>query len=516
MTGRAKSIAVVSVGFALYRFAATYLYGSGLGMHQESVGFVSDLGFVLAMNAASCLVALACLILLRRRRPCRLVASPFVASLVLLVGVVLGSVLPGTGLLAGGAPSVISGVLCGTGLFMLCVTWLDVMIGQADAAHVLSEICIGSTLYTAAVVACDFLGTTVNSALAAVALLLSAGIAHWVRRPPFPDTTAHSIRMPRSERYFAIPVYACFFVLVGVVGIMHTSVLGSSSEYIIGAVPMWLVRVISLLIFLVIVLLMGKRLSMNSTFKVAFPVFIVVMTLLPFMGEMARPFTGLVATICYCVCGMLFNLFNIREGRRLELSSALLACVYTLGSSGCLLVGLCIGLCLNAVSASFDLSLLTLLAFVAIYPLALVFIFLLRRDGRVTKTVPAEGPLVQTPDCPAAQPDAPSAVGSRGDGEETRGGGVADPAVEALPPSRETFERTIGEISTEHGLTRREREILSHLALGRSARYIAETLVISENTVWTHVKRIYAKTKTHGKDELMGLVGSKLEQGASR
>ena len=52
MTGRAKSIAVVSVGFALYRFAATYLYGSGLGMHQESVGFVSDLGFVLAMNAA--------------------------------------------------------------------------------------------------------------------------------------------------------------------------------------------------------------------------------------------------------------------------------------------------------------------------------------------------------------------------------------------------------------------------------------------------------------------------------
>ena len=80
MTGRAKSIAVVSVGFALYRFAATYLYGSGLGMHQESVGFVSDLGFVLAMNAASCLVALACLILLRRRRPCRLVASPFVAS----------------------------------------------------------------------------------------------------------------------------------------------------------------------------------------------------------------------------------------------------------------------------------------------------------------------------------------------------------------------------------------------------------------------------------------------------
>ena len=67
-------------------------------------------------------------------------------------------------------------------------------------------------------------------------------------------------------------------------------------------------------------------------------------------------------------------------------------------------------------------------------------------------------------------------------------------------------------IAGENGLTRREREILGYLARGRSARYIAEDLVISENTVWAHVKRIYAKTGVHTKQELM----SSVEQAALR
>ena len=40
---------------------------------------------------------------------------------------------------------------------------------------------------------------------------------------------------------------------------------------------------------------------------------------------------------------------------------------------------------------------------------------------------------------------------------------------------------------------------------GRSAKRIAEELVISENTVWTHTKNVYAKTKVSGKDDLINL-----------
>ena len=57
-----------------------------------------------------------------------------------------------------------------------------------------------------------------------------------------------------------------------------------------------------------------------------------------------------------------------------------------------------------------------------------------------------------------------------------------------------------------YGLTKREREILGYLARGRSAKYISDTLVISDNTTWAHIKRIYAKTGVHSKQELMSLV----------
>ena len=56
-----------------------------------------------------------------------------------------------------------------------------------------------------------------------------------------------------------------------------------------------------------------------------------------------------------------------------------------------------------------------------------------------------------------------------------------------------------------YGLTPRETEICSYLVRGRSAKHIAEELVISENTVWSHVKNVYAKTGAAGKNALIEL-----------
>lgn len=496
-----RSVAVVGTGFALYRFAATYLYGSGLGMYEESVGFVSDLTFVLAMNAASCISALACLVLLRAGLFGRRMASPWVASAVLLVGVVAGRCLEGS-VLSAFVASVLAGSLCGMGLFVLCAVWLDVLMAQGDATDALRQLVWGYTLYTVLVVLCEPVSNSVSSVLAALALVISAAIAQRVRTG-VPDTTSRCSTMPVSERYAVLPVYACFFVLVGVVGLMHTSVLGSSSEYIVGAVPMWLTRVVSLALFLAIVLLMGRRFNFGVVFKVAFPIFIAIMTLLPFLGTLVRPFIGLAAIICYCVCAMLSNVFIVREGRRLELSSSLLAAIYTLGSSGCLLVGLCTGVALSAVSASFDLSLLTLLAFVAIYPLVCVLVFLLRGSGRMRSVASGFGDTASK----ARQ------GGMVSDGtvpDRFLPSGVDDVQPDALPPARGDFEHAVMSIAEEFGLTRREREVLSYLALGRSVRFVAETLVISENTAWTHAKRIYAKTGAHGRDGLMMLVEARI------
>lgn len=476
--GRTASGAVVAVGFGLYRFAVSRLYGSGMGATDVSVGFVSNVPFVLSMNASACLAALAALLWLRRRGFARRLASPWAASALLLVGVALGAALGGG---AAGSPAVdvAQGVLCGVGLFILSIVWYDVFMGEPDASRMLAQLASGVVLYTALDCATAGLPSGVRTGLAVVALAASALLVSRARRG-LPDTTALPSRVPRGEAREALPVYLGFFVLVGVVGIMHTSVLGTSSEYIMG-VPMWLVRVASAAVFLAVVLPQGARFNMTAVLKAVFAAMVAVLTLLPFLGSSTGSLTGSVAIACYCVCGMLIYIFIIREGRKLGVSSVLLACTYTLGSSGFLFCGLCIGLALRAFSAGFGASLLTLLAFVAIYPLVLGLMFLQRRGGQGRDAgagAYAGGAAGGMPGAPAERPGAPEPVPA----------GAADAVAQRC------------------GLTKREREVLSYLASGASVRYIAEALVISENTAWTHVKRIYAKTGTHGREELDGLL----------
>ncbi|MEG2260884.1 MAG: LuxR C-terminal-related transcriptional regulator, partial [Raoultibacter sp.] len=95
----------------------------------------------------------------------------------------------------------------------------------------------------------------------------------------------------------------------------------------------------------------------------------------------------------------------------------------------------------------------------------------------------------------AGQPAAAQPVA----GQPTAGQPVAPPAEDAMLAC-------LGRLAKQASLTRREEEIFSYLARGRSAKYIAEQLVISENTVWAHIKNIYAKLGIHTKQELMNKV----------
>ena len=55
-------------------------------------------------------------------------------------------------------------------------------------------------------------------------------------------------------------------------------------------------------------------------------------------------------------------------------------------------------------------------------------------------------------------------------------------------------------------LSKREIEILSYLGRGHSTIYIAEQLFISESTVRTHTKHIYAKLGIHSREELFAFI----------
>lgn len=55
------------------------------------------------------------------------------------------------------------------------------------------------------------------------------------------------------------------------------------------------------------------------------------------------------------------------------------------------------------------------------------------------------------------------------------------------------------------GLSVREQQILEYLAKGRSQPYIRDELILSKNTVATHVKHIYQKLNVHSRQELLDL-----------
>lgn len=68
-----------------------------------------------------------------------------------------------------------------------------------------------------------------------------------------------------------------------------------------------------------------------------------------------------------------------------------------------------------------------------------------------------------------------------------------------------TLETICDSLAETRGLSGREREILGYLARGRSQPYIREELVLSKNTVATHVKHIYQKLDVHSRQELLDL-----------
>ncbi|WP_303050754.1 helix-turn-helix transcriptional regulator [uncultured Slackia sp.] len=68
------------------------------------------------------------------------------------------------------------------------------------------------------------------------------------------------------------------------------------------------------------------------------------------------------------------------------------------------------------------------------------------------------------------------------------------------------MQKKLRQLAEQHALSPRESEVLSYLAQGRGAKYIADELVVSLSTVQTHRKHIYKKLGVGSREELLDLV----------
>ena len=81
-------------------------------------------------------------------------------------------------------------------------------------------------------------------------------------------------------------------------------------------------------------------------------------------------------------------------------------------------------------------------------------------------------------------------------------------ASDALNIASLTVDDRCDSLARTYGLTPREREILGYLARGYTSSYIGDELVISANTVRTHVHNIYRKLGVAARDDVLRLIQS--------
>jgi ATP/maltotriose-dependent transcriptional regulator MalT len=78
------------------------------------------------------------------------------------------------------------------------------------------------------------------------------------------------------------------------------------------------------------------------------------------------------------------------------------------------------------------------------------------------------------------------------------------------PSPRERLLARCAEIRDEYGLTERETEFLTLIVQGKTRSEIERELFVSQNTVKTHARHLYAKLDVHSKEEARKLVGIEL------
>lgn len=94
-----------------------------------------------------------------------------------------------------------------------------------------------------------------------------------------------------------------------------------------------------------------------------------------------------------------------------------------------------------------------------------------------------------------------------GNGSANTGWGFVKPIEEA--DSSSDFEKVCTRLARQYRLSPREIEVFFLLSKGRNRAHIREELVISDETVKSHIKNIYRKIDVHSQQELIDMIESK-------
>lgn len=323
-------------------------------------------------------------------------------------------------------------------------------------------------------------------------------------------------------------------------GIMRSLAIGEAQ---VGALVNVLSMVGALLAAAVVLALWqfkNLRLNVVGTYRVVFPFVITSFLLLPFLAMEYAQWLAAILYAVYSAAIMLMMIQCAQASRDRGINPVFIygffaGIVYTFHD-----VGFIGGSFAEQIKIA-GIEPLTMVALAAVYVLGLMYfvgqggfrkIFRRASDAESIELValrPASKAPQQTPSVSQAKPPAqaraassahaaadaaaapaPAAANAREgihagrDGRRTWTGGARDGA----PLYQDRMSKQAEVLRQHYRLSARETEVMELIARGNTVARIAEDLVVSENTIRTHSKRIYAKLDIHKKQELLDLIDS--------
>ncbi len=435
---------------------------------------------------------------------------------------------------------VAAAALVGVGSAGFLISWQRVFAAMEAVAGTLALI-KGTAASALLYFALCLIPAALTSYLIPLVMVPLAGLCLWiaagktdVAQPMFEDVPCEHVVVYRNALRESFPVaisIGAFGFCSGAIrfiAVTHQELLG-----MINIASMGFLLVVTVILFAVW-RTRAFRLDLVTVFRVMFPVAGTCLVVLPFAGEAFTDAGFAVTYACFALTCMLMMMHCAQISRDSGISPVFVYAFYAAVAYFMQMCGYVVGYASGS-GVSLGLEQLSVVAVVSLYVMLLVALFG-RKVGKLHTSrleflmlsprkapdalsadaaeiadlfsTSAEGGLEpagsggasQLPEVIGAPASASSSAGAAGLADGVSAPGADERAAEDLTALRCARAREI------YGLSSREAEVMELIVRGNTGPAIAEMLFISENTMRTHSKRIYAKMGVHKKQELVVLV----------
>ena len=490
---------MVIVGYGLFRGVNANSYLSAFASVEAPFLFVPDLFFnvVVACSVVVCSVTVIALTLRGRLGP---LSMPYVAPAALFVAANLCALFGVFSWMPSDLALIVPGVLLGVASVMLSLVWVEVLACQEPRA-IVTQIALSMlvNMVTSSVLSGLSGGArAVASCAALVVMVLCARYVRRALRAGAAGTGAGGRRKdaPRGSYRDAFlelgDSLVAFCVMEAVIGLLNSFMLAGSVTFAGSGSVSGAGMLIGILAFCVVVFVVQRIPRVSTAFRVIMPIIASLLVFLPFLGEQFNLFFSTVLLGGYYFIALLITYVVAETAHVRNLSPYVLmaaaACLARVCLAAALLGGHAIGSLPGGLFGESEHIMRYLVVIMAvIYALSLAAV-LVSRDRRHRRRGDADAGSSAAAAAPAGAVEAaPLPAGAVAEGDDA-------------------FDARCAAVAAAGGLTEREAEIMRYLARGRTKAHIAGVLFVSENTVRSHVRNIYAKLEVHTRQQLIDLV----------